>query len=88
MADTKQANQIRNGFREIYSPMEVCGDRSPNARDFRNYSRQLRKVHVPRRSQLASYELEYEIAADGSLHLHVSWNHFLSRSGRCPGLVL
>jgi beta-galactosidase len=77
---TPNDNQIRNGYREIYSSWKDAAARRRTLGISAITAGNFVKLHVRSEfSQLASYELEYEIAADGSIVLHVNFDPF-SRS--------
>jgi beta-galactosidase len=86
---TPNDNQIRNGFREIYAPWRYAAARRRTLGISAITTGNCVKVHVRSEfAQLASYELEYEIAADGSLYLHVSFEPFSQSIGPLPRLGL
>ncbi len=71
---TPNDNQIRNGYQEIYSPWRYAATRRRTLGISAITAGNCVKVHLRSEfSQLASYELEYDIAADGSIDLHVSF---------------
>ena len=74
---TPNDNQIRNGYHEIYFPWRYAAARRRTLGTSAITAGNCVKVHVRSElAQLASYELEYEIAADGSLDLQVSFEPF------------
>ena len=91
---TPNDNQIRNGFREIYAPWRHAAARRRTLGISAITVGNGIKVHVRSEfPQLASYELEYDIATDGSIDLQVSFEPFsesitpLPRLGFAAGLA-
>jgi beta-galactosidase len=86
---TPNDNQIRNGYREIYSPWRHAVARRRTLGISAITAGNCVKVHLRSEfSQLAHYELEYNIAADGSIDLHVSFEPFSHSITPLPRLGL
>jgi beta-galactosidase len=86
---TPNDNQIRNGFREIYSLWRYAAARRRTLGVSAITAGDCVKVHVRSEfSQLASYELEYDIGADGSIGLHVTFEPFSDSITPLPRLGL
>ena len=86
---TPNDNQIRNGYQEIYSPWRYAATRRRTLGISAITAGNCVKVHLRSEfSQLASYELEYDIAADGSIDLHVSFEPFSHSITPLPRLGL
>jgi beta-galactosidase len=86
---TPNDNQIRNGYREIYSPWRYAAARRRTLGISAITAGNCVKVHLRSEfSQLAHYELEYNIAADGSIDLHVSFEPFSHSITPLPRLGL